>query len=157
MRTIAPFLCVIALVLGTSACSRSDAPADPQPVAAAATPTAATATATAPAADGEGKSCGDSKPEGGSCCGLGNIDPDTLEAAAPVPAEAVWTSLAVDGMTCDGCARRIELTLAHVEGVVGVRVDHAAGKVEVASEGDATAVRDRVAPRIAQLGYTVRE
>ena len=75
-------------------------------------------------------------------------------AKAPVPADAVWTELHVEGMHCGGCARRIQNALAKVDGVVGSEVDLDRKAVRVAARAGADPVA-LATPAIDQLGYRV--
>jgi copper chaperone CopZ len=100
-----------------------------------------------------GGSCGAACGQGGSCCGGAMAAPSG--EAAPVPADAVWTSFQVTGMKCGGCARKIERALAGVDGVLGVEVDHVAAQVRVATVKGVDA-RRVAAPAIDALGYRVQ-
>jgi copper chaperone len=62
--------------------------------------------------------------------------------------------MTVNGMTCDGCERRITSALGAVDGVDGVSADHEAGVVTL--QGD-PAIRssDAVRSVIEDLGYEV--
>lgn len=100
---------------------------------------------------GGGACCGGG---GGSCCG-GAAHAQVATEAAPVPANAVWTTLRVGGMRCGNCAKRIQTSLAGVEGVLGVTADHTTGEVKIAAAPDMQDVRGKVAPQIDSLGYKV--
>ncbi|TRW80925.1 heavy-metal-associated domain-containing protein [Mycolicibacterium sp. 018/SC-01/001] len=52
-------------------------------------------------------------------------------------------TIAVDGMTCSGCASSVRAELAHLPGVTGVDIDLAHGTVAISSDRplDAEAVR----------------
>jgi copper chaperone CopZ len=86
----------------------------------------------------------------GSCGGQCGGEAPPLVA----PANAAWTTLAVTGMHCGGCARRIERALASVTGVLGVQADFAQGQVRVATASGVDA-RHLVQPTIDGLGYHV--
>jgi len=62
--------------------------------------------------------------------------------------------LAVNGMTCDGCERRITSALSAVDGVDGVSADHEAGTVSLLVDA-AVAGTDVVHGVIEDLGYEV--
>ena len=76
-------------------------------------------------------------------------------STAPVPADAEWATLQVDGMMCGGCARRVQGRLAQLDGVVGSEVDLATKTVRVAVRKGVDA-RAIAAPAIDELGYHVR-
>lgn len=61
----------------------------------------------------------------------------------------------VVGMTCDHCVRAVSDEIAKIDGVVGVQVDLASGRVAVRADRrlDDQAVRDAVA----EAGYDVQE
>lgn len=99
-------------------------------------------------ADGTGHSCaGD-----GTCCG-GQMQP--APAGAPVPADAVWTTMKVKGMKCGGCANRIKTSLAGMEGIIDVTADHTTGEVKIAAAPGTQDVAARVRPHLDALGYKV--
>ena len=60
--------------------------------------------------------------------------------------------MTVNGMTCDGCERRITSALSAVDGVDGVSADHAAGTVTLHTNADVTSA-DVVRGVIEDLGY----
>ncbi len=62
--------------------------------------------------------------------------------------------LNVSGMDCTQCERRIETTLARLDGVVRSKADHGAGVVTVVIN-PATASEDAVRASIAQAGFGV--
>jgi copper chaperone CopZ len=106
---------------------------------------------------GEGGSCcgGSGGGEGGSCCGGGQGHGQAEVQTAAVPDSAVWTTFKVGGMKCGNCAKRIQSSLAGLEGVLGVTADHGAGEVKIATAPGTEDVRATVAPRITELGYKV--
>ena len=112
-------------------------------------PTQAAAQPTAEAGGGCGEQCG----EGGECGGSCGCNQIPARAPRTVPATATWTELEVQGMRCGGCAKKIEAAVAGIEGVYDVRADFRSGTVRFAAEND---IRQRVAPRIAALGYRVQ-
>jgi copper chaperone len=59
----------------------------------------------------------------------------------------------VKGMTCGGCVRSVERVLKAVQGVSGVEVSLADGKVRVDHDGSATAEQFRKA--VEEAGYEV--
>jgi copper chaperone CopZ len=155
MKLVAALL----LTVGLAACTRADAEhgqkADVTQTQVVAASTPAPAASMAEPAEPPG-SCGD---EGGSCggsCGGGCMaEMDKPEPAmAPVPADAVWTEMAVTGMHCGGCARRIKNALVKVDGVLGVEVDLGTHTVKVAT-AKGTDGRALAAPAITALGYGV--
>jgi copper chaperone CopZ len=103
---------------------------------------------------GEGGSCCGGGGEGGSCCGGGGHGQAEVQTAA-VPDSAVWTTFKVGGMKCGNCAKRIQSSLADLDGVLGVAADHGAGEVKIATAPGTEDVRAKVAPRITELGYKV--
>jgi copper chaperone CopZ len=113
---------------------------------------------------GEGGSCcgggggeGGQGGQGGSCCGGsgGHGPAQGAVQTAAVPDDAVWTTFKVSGMKCGNCAKRIQSTLAGVDGVLGVTADHGAGEVKIATAPGTDDVRAKIAPRINELGYKV--
>ena len=101
------------------------------------------------------KSCGCAGGEcaGGSCgasCG-GNGPTPTWGA---LPEGTTWHALHVTGMHCGGCARKIERALAKIDGVLGVKIDFHAARVEIAV-ADGRDARKLVKPVIDGLGYHV--
>jgi copper chaperone len=62
------------------------------------------------------------------------------------------TTYAVAGMSCQHCVDAVTREVTAVPGVTGVRVDLAAGTVEVAGTADDAAVR----AAIDEAGYEVR-
>lgn len=62
--------------------------------------------------------------------------------------------MTVNGMTCDGCERRITSALSAVDGVDGVSADHEAGTVTLQTDPDVTST-DVVRDVIEELGYEV--
>ena len=60
---------------------------------------------------------------------------------------------AVTGMTCDHCARAVRAEVGDVDGVTGVDVDVAAGRVTVTSTG--TVPLSALRSAIAEPGYTL--
>jgi hypothetical protein len=65
-------------------------------------------------------------------------------AARLSPPVAPTCNIAVDGMTCDGCARRLEVVLRRVEGVEDAQVSHEKGVATVAGRVDAEVLREAV-------------
>jgi len=59
----------------------------------------------------------------------------------------------VQGMTCEGCERRLATAVRRVEGVRDATADHTTGvlDVQLASGAD----REAVTARVAEAGYTV--
>jgi len=62
--------------------------------------------------------------------------------------------MTVNGMTCDGCERRIASALSAVDGIDGVSGDHEAGTVTLQADPDVTST-DVVHGVIEDLGYEV--
>ena len=62
--------------------------------------------------------------------------------------------MTVNGMTCDGCERRITSALSAVDGVDGVSADREAGTVMLQADPDVTST-DVVRDVIEDLGYEV--
>jgi copper chaperone CopZ len=102
------------------------------------------------------KSCGcagGSESCSGSCAGhCGGSDPDP--SWGPLPEGTTWHALHVTGMHCGGCARKIERALAKIDGVLGVKIDFHAARVEIAV-ADGRDARKLVKPVIDGLGYHV--
>lgn len=62
--------------------------------------------------------------------------------------------LHVTGMTCTACEKRVQRTLAQVEGVVRSAADHRAAHVEVVFDPARTSA-EALQTRIKQAGYEV--
>ncbi|MCL1594156.1 MAG: heavy-metal-associated domain-containing protein [Actinomycetia bacterium] len=62
--------------------------------------------------------------------------------------------MTVNGMSCDGCGRRITSALSDVAGVNEVSADHEAGTVTLNADSDVVGV-DVVRGVIEDLGYEV--
>ena len=67
------------------------------------------------------------------------------------PEPQVTETFAVDGMTCDHCARAVTSELTAIAGVLDVRVDVPTGQVTVTSQAPLTATDVRAA--IDEAGY----
>lgn len=113
------------------------------------------------AAEAPAHECGDKAKEEtcagkeeGACCG--GWDKVPVEHAQ-IPDNAEWTTLKVSGMSCGGCAKRIQASLTGIEGVIDIQVDHTTGEVKIAAAPGTQDVRGRVAPRLNELGYTVQD
>lgn len=118
---------------------------------------AAEATPTHAAAEGESHSC-DKK--GGSCTGgCDQFDEAAAEVLErEVPADAEWTVLAVNGMTCGGCERRVIANLGGLDGVLGVEADAELGRVRIAMAPNAPAtVLESARAKLSELGYTAED
>ncbi|MBI0331045.1 heavy metal translocating P-type ATPase [Burkholderia plantarii] len=70
------------------------------------------------------------------------------------PAPSKTTELSIEGMTCGGCARRVERTLAEIPGVVAAHVDLGAKAASVASLPDVDA--ETLADAVTAAGYPAR-
>ncbi|ALK35040.1 heavy metal translocating P-type ATPase [Burkholderia plantarii] len=70
------------------------------------------------------------------------------------PAPSKTTELSIEGMTCGGCARRVERTLAAIPGVVTAQVDLGAKTASVASLPDVDAAT--LADAVTAAGYPAR-
>ena len=66
---------------------------------------------------------------------------------------AVTTSWTVTGMTCDHCVRAVTEEVSEVDGVTGVEVDLASGRMTVQSEGALDPAE--VAAAVDEAGYEV--
>ena len=91
--------------------------------------------------------------KGGGCCGEHEAAPRRTGVAdrnkAHYPNEA---ELAVGGMTCENCARRVENALNGLEGVwATVRIDAHTARVRCKSQPDEAALREAVSG----AGYVV--
>jgi len=158
-------LACLSLVIGLVACQKDDkaeqsarrvAKVAPAPKEAAAPAPAPAVALVAPAHEMGGEKCGC----GGmaSCsggCGEGCAGNGPSPQWAAMPADATWQPLHVDGMMCGGCAKRIEKALANVDGVLAVKTDFHAKKVEIATKPGIDA-RSLVKPTIDGLGYRVQ-
>jgi Cu+-exporting ATPase len=155
MRLLA---CLLSLATWT-ACQHADsaersaeitARAKPAPAVVATAPAVAQAQPPAAMPAQHGCACG-----GGAACACGASCGGAGDAPTwSVPANATWTALHVTGMHCGGCAKRIERALAKVDGVLGVKVDLTAARVEVAVASGVDA-RGLAKPTIDGLGYHV--
>jgi copper ion binding protein len=63
----------------------------------------------------------------------------------------VENSYIVEGMTCQHCAASVSEEISEIDGVTGVTVDVASGKVVVTS--DAALERDSIAGAVSEAGY----
>lgn len=164
---------LVSALLFAGACEKSETsktePAKTEPAA------SATAAATTAAAAADEASCagadGTAGDHSGADCmkktaemaaegeGMGcNQWDDAADQIAKrdVPVDADWNVLAVSGMTCGGCERRIIANVGELDGVVSVEADAELGKVRVAiAKGNATA-SDAAKAKIAELGYKVQ-
>lgn len=147
-------------VLTFAACQRAGDPAEQSAKkvaeAAAAQPIVTPAPIAEPPTPAEtGHACGGAC--GASCngqCGPSCTAGMPAVQAKPVPADAEWQALEVEGMHCGGCARRIQTRLAQLDGVVGSEVDLGTHTVRVAVKKGVDA-RALAAPAINELGYRV--
>ena len=71
------------------------------------------------------------------------------QTASPLGEDAV-VELQVDGMTCGGCAKKLDGHLWGVDGVTGVEVSHQAGRATVRG----TATQDRLLEAVRAAGFT---
>lgn len=127
----------------------------PAPHAIAPAPKAAPVAAQ-PAA--EPMSCGDAAGGGASCGaeagGCSQWDGKAAEVAKRgTPADAVWATIPVEGMSCGGCERRIIANLGVVDGVLGVEADAELGQVRVAYAKGNDQITAAARDHIAALGY----
>ena len=110
----------------------------------------------------EGGSCGDAMAEGScggakegeeSAGGCNQWDEAASEVAKrPIPADADWKTIAVSGMTCGGCERRVIAKLGALDGVLAVEADAELGQVRVATARGVD-LRQAAVDRINELGY----
>lgn len=77
-------------------------------------------------------------------------------AKQEIPADAKWSVMAVSGMTCGGCERRIIANVGKLAGVVGVEADSELGQVRVAVAEGNTEATDAAKAAIANLGYKLQ-
>ncbi len=73
-----------------------------------------------------------------------------------VPKDAQWSVLAVSGMTCGGCERRIIANVGVLDGVVAVEADSELGQVRVAVASGNTKAPDAARAKIEELGYKLQ-
>jgi copper chaperone CopZ len=170
MKLLAPVALASLLCLSV-ACERSSGDAQPSVTVKVAEPAASkvaatgadrAATPTARAED-EGGSCAGEK-AGGTCAGeegeaggCSQWDAKAAEVARrATPTDAEWVTIAVKGMSCGGCERRIVANLGQVDGILGVEADAELGQVRVAyAKGNDRMSADARA-RIAALGYKLQ-
>lgn len=157
----------LSLVLGLAsllafACDKHQAQdsSQKQPIAAStSSPSPVKVVADAPAkpAEGEAQSCGNAEMAGGECSGgCDQWDQAAAEVGKrPVPADASWSTIAVSGMTCGGCERRIIANLGKLEGVMAVEADAELGQVRVATARGSD-LRGAAVERINSLGYAAK-
>jgi copper chaperone CopZ len=89
----------------------------------------------------------------GSC---NQWDDEAAEVARrEVPADAVWKTIPVNGMTCGGCERRIIASLGKLDGVLAVEADAELGQVRIAT-AQGTDLREVAVEKINQLGYSAQ-
>ncbi len=164
---LSPLVLALSVVFAVG-CQRASDPAEQSAklVAerAATAPSPGAMAPTAAPAPVTGGACGGGSCGGGSCGGAcggvacngagGCMAEAAVAPAAPVPQDAVWTELRVEGMHCGGCARRIQNALAKVDGVVGSEVDLGRKAVRVAARAGADPAA-LASPTIDQLGYRV--
>ncbi len=62
------------------------------------------------------------------------------------------TEIHVQGMTCQGCVRSVELKLSKVPGVASAHVDLAAAKASVDYDESQTGI-DKMIAAVEQIGY----
>jgi len=174
MKRLSLLIPVCSALLFASACEKK-ASEETKPAAAkeapaltavAAEPAPAAGEASCAGADGkavgehEGMDCmkksGEMAAEGeGMGCNKWDEAADQV-AQRDIPADADWNVLAVTGMTCGGCERRIIANVGELDGVVSVEADAELGKVRVAvAKGNATA-SDAAKAKILELGYKVQ-
>jgi copper chaperone len=113
----------------------------------------------APAATATSKeegTCG-GEAKGESCeGGCDQWDEAAAEVAKrPIPTDAEWNTIAVSGMTCGGCERRITASLGKVDGVLAVEADAELGQVRIAM-AKGQDVRKVAVDQINSLGYTAK-
>lgn len=77
-------------------------------------------------------------------------------ARQEVPADAKWKVLAVSGMTCGGCERRIIANVGKLDGVVAVEADSELGQVRVAIAAGNKDAGDAARSKITELGYKLQ-
>ncbi len=76
--------------------------------------------------------------------------------ARDVPADAEWTTMAVEGMTCGGCEQRIIANLGGIDGIYAVEADAELGQVRVATAKGKKDLQKQAADKISSLGYRVQ-
>ncbi len=77
-------------------------------------------------------------------------------AKQEVPADAQWSVLAVTGMTCGGCERRIIANVGKLDGILAVEADSELGQVRVAFAAGDTKASDAARTQITELGYKLQ-
>ncbi|WP_299169078.1 heavy-metal-associated domain-containing protein [uncultured Arthrobacter sp.] len=88
---------------------------------------------------------------GCACCA-----PQSGVQADPVPAEAVTTEFAVEGLSCGSCASRVADALTTLDGVSDVRTDLVPGGTSTVHVMGSRALSDaEVAPVIQDAGYSL--
>lgn len=109
------------------------------------------------AAPAEAESCSGEMQAGSECSGgCDKWDQAAGEVAKrPIPANAVWKEIPVDGMTCGGCERRVIANVGQIDGVLAVEADAELGQVRVAM-APGRDLRDAAVARINSLGYRAR-
>jgi copper chaperone CopZ len=141
---------------------RAAASAEPSPVvvvSAAPTGAAAKPVAGADSSAAEEATCGGEMQAGGECAGgCDQWDEAAANVARrPIPADAAWEEIAVAGMTCGGCERRVIANVGQIDGVLAVEADAELGQVRVAmAPGRGRDLRRAAVQRINSLGYQAR-
>ena len=125
----------------------------PATTSAAATTTATATTSAAATAEDE-HGCADEMKGGGECSGgCDKWDEAASEVAKrPIPADARWQQIAVSGMVCGGCERRVIASVGTIDGVIAVEADAELGQVRVAMARGRD-LRQAAVDRINSLGY----
>jgi copper chaperone CopZ len=142
-------------------CERAEesaqAAAQPAPAAAKTEPAPPAGETATMAQAAEGGSCSGETQAGGECGGgCDQWDEAASDVARrPVPADAMWEEIPVEGMTCGGCERRVIANLGKLQGVLAVEADAELGKVRVAMARGSD-LRGAAVERINALGYRAR-
>jgi copper chaperone CopZ len=159
MRSLASIVYVASLLVFAIGCERAQEPAQaaPAPAAAKTEPAAPAAQAATTAQAEEGGTCSGAMQAGGECGGgCDKWDEAASEVARrPVPADARWEEIPVQGMTCGGCERRVIANLGQLQGVLAVEADAELGTVRVAMARGSD-LRGAAVERINGLGYRAR-
>jgi copper chaperone CopZ len=159
------FLALIIITFAVGACQLETAPSGEKAkdVKAEVAKVDTTPTAHAPAAKAKTTAKAKSGCCGGACagsCGGGCGGPQVAveqPSADELPADTVWSTMAVQGMMCGSCERRIIAAVSAIDGVSRVEASAGKGEVRLALNGVAKdSLVSQARKRINELGFTAQ-
>ena len=87
---------------------------------------------------------------------VGALIPQSTPVQAAIPVERKTTAvIAIDGMTCDGCAVLVHNSLVKVPGVLGASVSYADGTATLDVDGASPPSREALAAALEGAGYKI--